>query len=554
MNQKFEIPNSWLQVTLGEVVEYGKTIKADPQEIPDRAWVLELEDIEKDTSKLLKRLTFSERQSRSTKNQFEKGDILYGKLRPYLNKVLRADMDGYCSTEIIPLKPNQALDGNFLFHWLKHPGFLKYVDAVSHGLNMPRLGTQAGRKAPLLVAPILEQRRIAEKLDHLFEQVDACRKKCERIPFILKQFRQSILAAATSGKLTENWRHITSNTSRRVDEELNQFNFSGIDCFREYEFPASWETARLEEIAEISGGITKDSKRQDPEDEELPYLRVANVQRGYLDLSEMKTIRVPKKRIESLLLERGDILFNEGGDIDKLGRGWVWNGEIEKCTFQNHVFRARLRNCSFEPKFFSWYGNSRGFDYFLSYGKQSTNLASINKTVLSSLPVVVPPSEEQKEIVRRVESLFSFANRLEARYKAAIIQVERLISALLEKAFRGELVPQDPNDESAAALLERVRNQLFTTKANETGRQVKNTTSTKSPTEQVVMLTRKDIEPSHLTTILKKQGALSAEELWVASQLEIDDFYDQLKAEEEKELLRERRGTEEDSPRFLEAA
>nr|WP_242023766.1 restriction endonuclease subunit S [Trichocoleus sp. FACHB-6] len=296
-------------------------------------------------------------------------------------------------------------------------------------------------------------------MNALFARVDACSVRLDRVTFLIRRFRQAILAAATSGQLTEEWRakNRTTDSSDQTKVGLTGFDFADANCFGDYRFPASWRTARLEDIAEIVGGITKDSKKQDPADEELPYLRVANVQRGFLDLSEIKTIRVPRRRVEELLLERGDILFNEGGDIDKLGRGWVWFGEIDRCTFQNHVFRARLHKKSFEPKFFSWYGNSRGFDYFLSVGKQTTNLASINKTLLSALPIVIPPPEEQREIVRRCEVLFAYADRLEARYQAACVHVKNLTLALLAEAFRGELVSQDPNDEPAAVLLERIR-------------------------------------------------------------------------------------------------
>jgi type I restriction enzyme S subunit len=186
-------------------------------------------------------------------------------------------------------------------------------------------------------------------------------------------------------------------------------------------------------------------------------LRVANVQRGVLDLTEVKRIRVPARKLTDLLLEPGDVLFNEGGDIDKVGRGWIWEGQIDRCTFQNHVFRARLHDSAVQPKYVSWWGNSRGLGYFLRAGKQTTNLASINKSMLSGLPILLPPNDEQAEIVRRVEALFSYADRMQARYADAQAQVERLTPSLLAKAFRGQLVPQDPNDEPASVLLERIR-------------------------------------------------------------------------------------------------
>ena len=252
----------------------------------------------------------------------------------------------------------------------------------------------------------------------------------DRVPAILKRFRQSVLAAATCGMLTADWRE-------------------------QYPNAGEWCEVKLNDIAEIQGGVTKDAKKQALNDEEVPYLRVANVQRGYLDLTEVKTIRVPASKLEGLLLKPGDVLFNEGGDIDKLGRGWVWEGQIERCSFQNHVFRSRLNEKSDQPKYVSWWGNSKGLDYFLRAGKQTTNLASINKSVLGNLPISLPPALEQAEIVRRVESLFAWADSLEARHAAAGAHVERLTPALLAKAFRGELVPQDPADEPASELLER---------------------------------------------------------------------------------------------------
>jgi len=105
------LPDSWKTCRLGDVVDYGATSKAEPDAIPADAWVLELEDIEKDTSKVLQRLTFAQRQSKSTKNRFAAGDVLHGKLRPYLNKVICADQAGFCTTEIIPLKPSECTRG-----------------------------------------------------------------------------------------------------------------------------------------------------------------------------------------------------------------------------------------------------------------------------------------------------------------------------------------------------------------------------------------------------------------------------------------------------------
>jgi type I restriction enzyme S subunit len=211
-------------------------------------------------------------------------------------------------------------------------------------------------------------------------------------------------------------------------------------------------------LAQVKGGITKDQKKQASQGfREIPYLRVANVQRGYLDLSEVAIIRASEEDIEDLRLEPGDVLFNEGGDRDKLGRGWVWSGEIDECIHQNHVFRARIYTDDLLPKFLSWYGNSSGQQYFFSEGRQTTNLASINSTKLRSLPVPVPPKAEQVRIVREVERVLSLVDESEILVAADLKRCQRLRQSILQWAFEGKLVDQDPTDEPASALLERLR-------------------------------------------------------------------------------------------------
>jgi type I restriction enzyme S subunit len=189
---------------------------------------------------------------------------------------------------------------------------------------------------------------------------------------------------------------------------------------------------------------------------EVPYLRVANVQRGYLDLRNVATIRVPSEKATALALRCGDVLFNEGGDRDKLGRGWIWSGEIDGCIHQNHVFRARLRE-GFEPRFVSWHGNTFGRTWFEANGRQTTNLASLNLTTLKAFPVPAPPLDEQRCIVARVEEQLSAIDALRAAIERAQKRSASLRRSVLERAFRGELVPQDPSDEPASVLLERIR-------------------------------------------------------------------------------------------------
>ena len=208
--------------------------------------------------------------------------------------------------------------------------------------------------------------------------------------------------------------------------------------------PAGWSWAPLGEIADLKGGLTKGKKRRPGEKvRQVPYLRVANVQRGRLDLSEVFTIEATDAEAADLQLHHGDVLFNEGGDRDKLGRGWVWRNEIPGCIHQNHVFRARLRSKGLLPEVVSWYGNSAGQRYFWDEGKHTTNLASINLTKLSRFPLPVAPAREQ---IRLVEALDSYLTRLDAAaagLKRVEANLKRYRASVLKAAVEGRLVPTE---------------------------------------------------------------------------------------------------------------
>jgi type I restriction enzyme S subunit len=173
-------------------------------------------------------------------------------------------------------------------------------------------------------------------------------------------------------------------------------------------------------VAEIVGGVTKDKKKEDGDDlVEVPYLRVANVQRGFIDLSTITTIKVPPSVVERLRLRHGDVLLNEGGDRDKLGRGWIWEDQLPECVHQNHVFRARITDEDFEPRFVSLWANSFGQQWFYENGGQTTGIASISMSTLNRFPLPRLPLPDQVEAVEMSEAARSAAARAQSLGRAA---------------------------------------------------------------------------------------------------------------------------------------
>lgn len=196
-----------------------------------------------------------------------------------------------------------------------------------------------------------------------------------------------------------------------------------------------WEISRLRDVATIRTGISKSKERKFKDPLSVPYLRVANVQDGYLDLKEIKLITIEKDQLARYSLKKGDVLFNEGGDFDKLGRGCVWSGQITPCVHQNHVFAVRCKP-TLNPEFLALLAASRrGKAYFRLSSKQTTNLASINTSDLRSFPVLLPPMNEQMEIATIASS---FDARVTAE-KASLVRLVEMRAALVQELLSGRV-------------------------------------------------------------------------------------------------------------------
>jgi type I restriction enzyme, S subunit len=333
---------------------------------------------------------------------------------------------GYVAIAANPVCTNQGFksfvcgpeaDPDYVYWYLK--GSADLARGMASGTTFLELSAKAAGRIPIPVPPRAEQREIVGLIEAQVSRVGVATEGVRAAVANLARYRDLILRTAVTG-------HQRPVSSGRADG-MNRV-------------PEHWRWTRLSEIAEIVGGITKDAKREARSGlVDVPYLRVANVQRGYLDLTSVKTVRVTVEEVEALRLRKGDLLFNEGGDRDKLGRGWIWSGEIDPCIHQNHVFRARLRDADLDPRFVSWYANTMGQAFFVSHGRQTTNLASISKTQLSRLPIPVPPIEEQTSIVNEIDRQLSVVDELGREIDITLRRSTALTRAVLTEAFAGRL-------------------------------------------------------------------------------------------------------------------
>lgn len=386
-----------------------------------------------------------------------------------------------------------GMDEKFVTLCLSAGATAAYLEASKSGMAASQMNiTQEKlRIAPIPVCSSAEQRRITSKVDELMalcdrleaEQADAEAAHARVVEALLGTLTRSINAA----DLAANWQRIAklfdalfttelsidalqqtifqlavmgklvrqdsndkppSKLFEQIAVERSKLEAQGIlkkakpipaidRDEQPFTVPEGWEWRRLDELLVISGGITLGRQLQGREFVSRPYLRVANVQRGYLVLDQMKTIEVPTEEQEKYRLQSGDLLITEGGDWDKVGRAAVWENEIENCLHQNHVFKARPLCRQWNSRWTEIYLNAApARAYFARSSKQTTNLASINMTQLKACPFPVPPLAEQCRIVAKVDELIAICNRLKADLADSRQQQARLASTSIEAVLK----------------------------------------------------------------------------------------------------------------------
>lgn len=429
--QPYEVPENWVWVRLGaiaEIVTGGTPSKKHPEYYGGNFPFYKPSDLDQG------RLTYDASEYLS-----EEGKKVSRIIPKNSTAVCCIGSIGKCGYLMCEGTTNQQINSAIpkinslcLYYYLCTENFVQNLLSMASATTIAIVNKSKMESCAFPLPPLSEQQRIVERIEELFAKLDEAKERLQEVADSFAVRKAAILHKAFTGELTQQWRR-----ENGVSDE-------------------SWEEKKLHEVAFVQTGVMK-GKHYNGETKLLPYLRVANVQDGYLKLDEIKEIAIDVNLIERYSLRKGDVLFTEGGDYDKLGRGTVWNNEIPGCLHQNHVFAVRPNTSILFDCFLAYQSNSRyGKKYFLSCSKQTTNLASINSTQLKNFPVLLPSLPEQHEIVRLIDDLLARERAAQQAAEQALASIDLMKKSILARAFRGELGTNKASEASALELLRQV--------------------------------------------------------------------------------------------------
>ncbi|EGR0310166.1 restriction endonuclease subunit S [Vibrio cholerae] len=467
-----QLPMGWIEQKIKNINE-RKSATINPAHFPDETFELfSVPIFPTGNAELLQG-----KEIGSTKQLVEAGDVLLCKINPRINRVwVVTEPKGFrqiASSEWIVIS-SSVHDSDFLKYYFRENKFrgLLCSDVSGVGGSLTRAKPKLVNEYNVIVAPLAEQTRIVEKLDEVLAQVDTIKARLDGIPAILKRFRQSVLAAAVSGKLTEEWRG--KNVSGCAESELNA-NFSrksgklklrgkqaNLNELSLLTLPSSWTWTQNYKLAKdasnaiCAGPFGTIFKAKDFRDEGVPIIFLRHVKEdgfnqhkpNYMDRAVWEELH------QEYSVHGGELLVTKLGDPP--GECCIYPENTGTSMVTPDVLKMDVDEQSAEKKYLRSYFNSPISTEIIEKLAFGATRLRIDIAMFKAFPVPLPPMEEQKEIVRLVDQYFAFADTIEAQVKKAQARVDKLTQSILAKAFRGELVPQDPNDEPADKLLERI--------------------------------------------------------------------------------------------------
>ncbi len=485
-----KIPNGWALVAVGDIAEDIQTGFSSGEHNSDGVGVPHLRPMNISPDGAID-LTDGRFVSCENPLRLRRGDVLFNNTNSpaWVGKtaLIETDADMAFSNHMTRLRVHSGIEPVLVakqLHFLCSSGY--FLHQCTKHVNQASISrTFLAESTPLLLPPLAEQRRIAAKIDSLQFRSRKAREALSDVRPMLDQFRQSLLAAAFRGDLTADWRAahpdiepatelITrirqERSQRREEAELAKYkakdkqppkswqdrsrDSEAIDLSELPELPSTWCWVSMEELVEVQLG-----QRRAPEFARLkkyPYLRAANITWKGLDLSDVKSMgfRAP----EPLFLQKGDVILNEAsGSKGEVGKPAIWGDELESCCFQATVLRLRSRFPFFRPEWL-FYNRLLGA-LRAEYAAKTPGIGIIHLTakLMRKWPVPLAPVAEQDQVTQMVAIAIGQINDLDTSLSEAEAELAQLNQSILDKAFRGELVPQDPVDESAAILLKRIQ-------------------------------------------------------------------------------------------------
>lgn len=571
----FSIPHTWKWERIGSVTNYGMAEKIESSELSDDVWVLELGDVEKITSRLIKRVTHKERKSKSTKNKFIEGDVLYGKLRPYLDKVLVADRDGVCTTEMIPFRGYYGIDSMYLRWVLKSPFFISYANNSTHGMNLPRLGTEKAKQALIPIAPLGEQKRIVAKIESLIKLCDQLEAQQVQLAETSQKTNQATLNELVFSigykQFAKNWNRISENfqvvASGRNEVEKLKNSILGLSVqgklVEKYSgdesveiilnriknsliqetkigrkrrgslkarsikplpdstlIPDNWKWVYLDDILLfMDAGWSPTCEKHPAAKNKWGVLKTTAVQPLKFIETENKELPAKLSPRSEYEVQTGDILVTRAGPKQRVGIACVVKKVRRKLMISDKTIRFRLADSRINPDFVAMCLSSWISAKHIEESKSGMAESQMNipQEKLRATPILLVPPEQQKKIVDQYRSLEKKCDQL--------IGLETEFSSVCEKL--------------AAATVHSI-----TTKQQDLKITVHDSIAIKDKAEakvirkfprvliKLVKTMKKKIEDTVLAKLLMENGkSLEAKVLWQKSGISIDEFYATLKSE-----------------------
>ncbi|EGR4441821.1 Type I restriction-modification system, specificity subunit S [Vibrio cholerae] len=486
MSEMNKLPVKWRQYELGEVVEIHDN-ERKPINNSERNTRIE----NKDNSSLYPYYGATGQVGWIDDFLSDQESVLVGEdaapfLDPIKNKAYLVSGKFWVNNHAHILRGLKGLVSNkFILHQMNH---VDYRDHVS-GSTRLKLTKSALCKMPFILCSYKEQGRIVDKIEELFSELDEGVKELKAAQNKLSQYRQSLLKSAVEGSLTQQWRAENSDQVQETGEQLlarilkqrrEQWQQQKLAEFAEKgkippknwqdkypepvqpdttvlpELPEGWVWASMSQISQIQGGIQKQPKRR-PVENKYPFLRVANVYRNELRLDEIHEIELFGDELQRLSLLKGDILIVEGnGSKSEIGRCAIWNNEIENAVHQNHLIRTRPV-LALSKYVALWLNSPAGMDIMSTLAATTSGLYTLSVSKISKIPVPIPSLCEQKAIADKIDMEFDAIDRQIEATALGLKQSEAQRKNILKSAFSGQLVPQDPNDEPASVLLEKIK-------------------------------------------------------------------------------------------------